>query len=101
MDLNTYFLISVSVFCTLATLYLIGMFIAGLFVRVRIVRILNKVEEIADSANTVSAEVKDFTLNTLESLERFKDSILTFEFFQKIIVAIVELFQRKSDRKKR
>ena len=97
MSLNSFFQISVSIFCIVATIFMIILFIWAVIIRKQINKLIQKFEEIAVTAKTTTGEIKDFVERTITSLEKFKDSILTFEFIRKITSEVITLI--KSNKK--
>lgn len=97
MNLNSFFQLSVSIFCLVGTIFMIVLFVWAVIIRAQINRLIQKFEEIAVIAKTTTGEFKDFIERTIVSLEKFKDSILTFEFIRKMTSEVITLI--KSNRK--
>ena len=97
MNLNSFFQVSVSIFCIVATIFMVILFSWAVIVRIQINKLIQKFEEIAVTAKTTTGEIKDFTERTIASLEKFKDSVLTFEFIRKITSEVITLI--KSNKK--
>lgn len=97
MSLNSFFQVSVSIFCIVATIFMIILFAWAMIIRIQINKLIQKFEEIAVTAKTTTGEIKDFVERTIASLEKFKDSILTFEFIRKITSEVITLI--KSNKK--
>ena len=93
MNLNSFFQISVSIFCIVATIFMIVLFVWTVTIRNQINNLIVKFEEIAVTAKTTSGEIKEFVERTIASLEKFKDSILTFEFVRKIASEVITLIK--------
>jgi len=93
MSLNSFFQISVSIFCIVATVFMIILFVWTVIIRKQINNLIAKFEEIAVTAKTTSGEIKEFIERTITSLEKFKDSILTFEFVRKITSEVITLIK--------
>ena len=99
MSLNSFFQISVSVFCIVATIFMIILFVWIVIIRNQINNLIARFEEIAATAKTTNTEIKEFVERTIASLEKFKDSILTFEFVRKITSEVITLI--KGNRKEK
>ena len=97
MSLNSFFQLSVSIFCIVGTIFMVILFVWTVIVRAQINRLILKFEEIAVTAKTATGEFKDFIERTIVSLDKFKDSILTFEFIRKITAEVITLI--KSNKK--
>lgn len=97
MNLNSFFQVSVSIFCLVATIFMIILFVWATIIRTQINRLIEKFEEIAVTAKTTTGEFKAFIERTIASLEKFKDSILTFEFIRKMTSEVITLI--KSNKK--
>jgi len=97
MNLNSFFQVSVSIFCLVGTIFMIILFIWAVIIRIQINKLIRKFEEIAITAKTTTGEFKDFIERTITSLEKFKDSILTFEFIRKMTSEVITLI--KSNKK--
>lgn len=95
MDLNTYFQLSVSVFCTLSVIILIVLLIWATMLRIKIGKLIVRLEEIIAEVRTTTDEVKSFVERTIASLEKFKESIITFEFIKKAAEEIISLVINK------
>jgi len=93
MNLNSFFQLSVSIFCILASIFMIILFIWAVILRMQINKLMIRFEEIAEVAKTTTREFKDFIERTINSLEKFKDSILTFEFIRKMTSEIITLIK--------
>ncbi|MFA6492861.1 MAG: hypothetical protein WCV58_01850 [Patescibacteria group bacterium] len=76
---------------------MIILFIWAVIIRIQINKLIRKFEEIAITAKTTTGEFKDFIERTITSLEKFKDSILTFEFIRKMTSEVITLI--KSNKK--
>lgn len=99
MDLNSFFQISVSIFCIVGTIFMIVLLIYAVIIRIQIGKLIKKFEEIAVTAKTVTGDVKDFIERTITSLEKFKDSILTFEFIRKMTSEVISLIKTNKKEK--
>ena len=97
MSLNSFFQVSVSIFCIVATIFMIVFFYWAVIIRIQINKLIQKFEEIAVTAKDTTGEIKDFVERTIASLEKFKESILTFEFIRKITSEVITLI--KSNKK--
>lgn len=95
MNLNSFFQISVSVFCIVGMIFMICLFIWAVILRSRISKLITKLEEITATTETVVGEFKDFIERTIASLEKFKKGILTFEFIRKLTSEIISLIKNK------
>ena len=93
MNLNDFFQISVSVFCIVATIFMIILFVWAFMLRVQLGKLITKLEDISKVAKTTAGEAKDFVKRSIESLESFKKSIFTFEFIRRIVTEIIELIK--------
>jgi hypothetical protein len=82
-----------------ATIFMIILFVWTVIIRNQINNLIVKFEEIAATAKTTNAEIKEFVERTITSLEKFKDSILTFEFVRKITSEVITLI--KGNRKEK
>ena len=99
MNLNSFFQLSVSIFCIIASIFMIILFVWAVMIRIQINRLIVKFEEIAVTARSTTGEIKDFIERTIASLEKFKDSILTFEFIRKIATEVITLIKNNKKEK--
>jgi len=99
MSLNSFFQVSVSIFCIVATVFMIILFSWAMIIRIQINKLIQKFEEIAETAKTTTGEIKDFIERTIASLEKFKESILTFEFIRKITSEVITLIKSNNNKK--
>lgn len=95
MDLNSLFQISASIFFILASLFLLVLLAGTISLKIQLNRLIKKLEEVTETAKTATSEAKEFIERTIESLEKFKNSILTFEFIQKLVSEIINLIKSK------
>lgn len=93
MDLNTFFQISVSVFCIIATIFMIIMFVLVIMLRVQVSKLIKNLDDILDVVQTTANNAKDFTERTIESLEAFKNNFFTFEFIRRIVTELIKLIK--------
>ena len=93
MSLNSFFQISVSIFCIIASVFMVIIFIWVVILRMQINKLIVKFGEIADVAKSTSIDVKEFIERTIAALEKFKESILTFEFIRKITSEVMGLIR--------
>lgn len=95
MNLESFFQISVSIFSIVATIFIVILLAWGITIRIQINKLIQKFEEIAATAKTTTGEFKDFIDRTINSLEKFKESILTFEFIRKMTAEVISLIKSK------
>lgn len=99
MNLNDFFQISVSVFCSLATVFMLAFLVWAIVLHRQISRLVKKLLEITEIAKTTAGDTQDFVNRTIKSLEAFKQSIFTFEFVRRIIQEIIDLVRNNSREK--
>lgn len=97
MTLNSFFQISVIIFCTVATIFMLILFVWLIKFRIRLNKLIQKLEEISEIAKTTTLKIQDFLEETIESLETFKKSITTFKFIGQIITEIIKLFKNNKE----
>lgn len=100
MTLNAFFQVSVSVFCIVATIFMLALFIWAIMLKIQLGKLIKKLEEISEIAKSTAGEARDFVERTIQSLESFKNSIFTFEFIRRIATEVIELIKnnRKGDK---
>lgn len=94
MTLDSFFQISVSVFCIVATIFLLIIFVWAIMLKNQLAKLIKKLEEISEIAKTTAAETKEFVERTIESLESFKQSIFTLDFIRRIVEEVMKLFKK-------
>ena len=99
MTLNSFFQVSVSVFCIVATVFMLTLFVWAITIKIQLSKLIKKLEEISEIAKTTAGEAKDFVERTIQSLEAFKNSIFTFEFIRKIATEVIDLIKHKKGEK--
>lgn len=72
------------------------LFVWTVMLRAQLSKLIKKLEDILEIAETVAGETKDFVERSIESLETFKKSIFTFEFIRRIVTKIIELIKSNS-----
>lgn len=95
MELNSFFQISVSVFCIVATIFMLTLFVWAIMLKVQMSKLIKKLEEISEIAKTTAGDARDFVERSIKSLEAFKNSIFTFEFIRKIATEVIDLIKNK------
>ncbi len=93
MNLNSFFQISVSIFSIVGTVFMIVLLVWAIIIRIQIGKLIKKFEDIAVMAKTTTNEFKEFIERTIASLEKFKQSILTFEFIRKMATEVISLMK--------
>ena len=96
MDLNVYFQLSVSIFCTLAIIFLLTFFVWMIMLRSQIGKLIAKIDEIVETAKSTAGEAKAFTERTIASLETFKSNLFTFDFIRRIVTEVISLIKNNS-----
>lgn len=96
MILNTFFQVSVSIFCVVATVFMIILFVWTVAFRAQLSKLIMKLEEVLETAKTTANETKNFVEKTIESLETFKKSIFTLEFVRRIVTETIELVKNNT-----
>lgn len=99
MNLNSFFQVSVSIFSIVGTIFMIILIVYAVIIRIQIGKLIKKFEEIAVEAKTATDEFKAFIVRTIESLEKFKDSIMTFEFIRKMTTEVISLIKNNKKEK--
>ena len=100
MTLNTFFQVSVSIFCIIASIFMITLFIWAIMLQAQLSKLITKIGEITEIAKTTAGETKDFIERTIQSLETFKQSIFTFDFIRRIITEIIGLIKNHNNNSK-
>jgi hypothetical protein len=96
MTLNAFFQISVSVFCIVATIYMIVLFVWSIMLQNQLGKLTKQLGEVLETAKTTSNDAKEFVEKTIKSLESFKNSIFTFDFVRRIVTEIIQLIKNNS-----
>jgi hypothetical protein len=96
MALNVLFQLSVSIFCVVATIFMIILFVWSLMLRTQVNKLIKMLEDISDVVKATAEDTKGFMDRTIESLETFKNSIFTFEFIRRIITEVITLVKNNS-----
>jgi len=100
MTLDTFFQLSVSIFCVIATILMIATLIWFIWFQIKIAKLAKKLEDILENVKLTTAEVRSFVERTITWLETFKKSIFTFEFIRNIVMNIINLIKNNSKGKK-
>jgi hypothetical protein len=89
--MNSFFQLSVSIFCIVGTVFMITLFIWAIMLQIQISKLINKLEEISEIAKETASDAKGFVERTIKSLETFKNSLFTFEFIRKIAMEVIDM----------
>lgn len=100
MDLTQLFLISVSIFAMLGSIALIVYGVLTYLFYKRFDLLAKKVDQIADKGIETSEQVKGFVSRTIDRLETFEKSIITFDAAKKLTEQIISAFQSNQKTKK-
>ena len=95
MDLTIFFQISVSVFCIVATLALIFVTVNAVLLRLKLRKLINSLEQIAQNAADSSGDIKEFIDHTIDSIDRFKSMYFTYEALWKTANDIIGLIKSR------
>lgn len=99
MNLNTFFQLAVSVFCVVATIFMVTVFIWAIMFQAQLNKLIKKIEEILEIAKVTAGNTKDFVDRTITSLETFKKSVFTFDFISRIVTEIIKLIKNREQTK--
>ncbi|MEI8143407.1 MAG: hypothetical protein WCG48_02225 [Candidatus Berkelbacteria bacterium] len=100
MTLNDFFQVSVSVFCIVATVFMIMTFIWIVMLRSKLNKLIDKLEEISETARSTTGEIKQFVERIIQSLDDFRQSVFTLGFVSKIVNQVIGLISNNSKGKK-
>jgi hypothetical protein len=95
MDLTIFFQISVSIFCIVATFTLIFFAINAVLMRLKLRKLINSLEQIAQNAADSSDDIKEFIDRTIDSVDRFKSLFFTYETLWKTANSIIDLIKSR------
>lgn len=95
MNLNSFFQLSVSIFCITGTIFMIVLFVWALKAWAQIDKLITEFQKIATTIESTSIDVKSFIDRTIAALEKLKESVLTFEFIRKITSEVITLIKGK------
>lgn len=73
-----------------------ALFIWGINFRVRLSKLMERIEEIIEITRTTAGTARDFTERTIKSVETFKKNIFTFETARKIITETIRFIKNNS-----
>lgn len=96
MELNNFFQVSVSVFCVVATVFMIMTMVWLTMLGVQFNKMIAMLEQILEIARTTSEDVKKFVERTIDSLEAFKNSIFTFESIRRVVTEIIKMIKNNA-----
>ncbi len=94
MGLETFFMLSVGIFCSISTIALILFFIWGIKFSIQLDKIAKQVEQIAIISKETAKDVKGFVDRTIATIEKFKENLVTVETIRKIATEVVEVIQK-------
>lgn len=96
MNLNAFFQVSVSIFCIVATIYMIVLFVWSVMLQNQLKKLTIQLGEILETAKATANDSKEFVDRTIKSLETFKNSIFTFDFVRRIVTEIIDLIKNNT-----
>lgn len=96
MSLNTFFQVSVSIFCIVATIYMVFLFVWSVMIQNQLNKLAKQLGEILETAKTTSNDAKEFVERTIKSLETLKNSIFTLDFVRRVVTEIIGLIKNNS-----
>ncbi len=99
MDLQSFYYFSNSIFSIVATIFIVIVSVIAIATSIRVNRFAKRVEEISARGVEVSEEVKNFVSETLERINRWQQSMLTYESAKKLVMEIIETVQKVKERK--
>jgi len=96
MNLNTFFQLSVIIFCIVATLFIFILFMWAIKLRVQLNKLIIRLENISSVAETAAEEAKDSIEKSIQSLETFKNGIFAFKLVPWIATQIISIIKNNS-----
>lgn len=94
MGLEIFFMLSVGIFCSIATIVLVAFFIWGIKFSIQLDKIAKQVEQIAIISKETAHDVKGFVDRTIATIEKFKENLVTVETIRKIAMEVVDAVQK-------
>jgi len=99
MDLQSFYYFTSSIFSIVATIFIVIISVIAVATSIRVNRLAKRVEEISARGVEVSEEVKNFVSETLERINRWQQSMLTYESAKKLVMEIIETVQKVKEKK--
>lgn len=95
MDLTKIFLISTSIFATIASIYLLILGIQCIVLLTRANKIAKKIDDLAVTVKNTVVESGDSVKAVSASIEQFIKSLFTAEAIKKTVVELIKVFRNK------
>jgi len=96
MNLTIFYQLAVSVFCVVATIFMVTIFIWAIMFQAQLNKLIEKIEEILEIAKVTAGDTKDFVDRTIQSLETFKKSVFTFDFIGRVVTEIIKFIKNNN-----
>lgn len=93
MNLTIFYQLAISVFCVVATIFMVTIFVWTIVINAQFKQLIKKLDEILEIAKVTVIDTKNFTERTIQSLETFKKSIFTFDFIGRIVAEIIKMIK--------
>ncbi|MEW6353882.1 MAG: hypothetical protein AB1469_06265 [Pseudomonadota bacterium] len=93
--METYYLSSVSVAATLFSILLIGLAVAGVWLAVRLKRILDKLDRLADTSSHIAYNVKELVQATSHRLIALEQAYLTVQGVRRTVSLLSRAFHKR------
>lgn len=100
MDLQTYYLSSVSVAATLGSVVLITLAVIGIWFAIRLKKMLDKVDRLTDTTSDMAVSVKELVHVTTSRIITIEKAFLTAQGIGQLAQLVVNAFSNRKVHKK-
>ncbi|MEO7557646.1 MAG: hypothetical protein ABIT92_01035 [Gammaproteobacteria bacterium] len=100
MNIETYYLSSVSVAATLFSLLLIAWALISIWLVVRLRKVLDKVDKLTDTTSDMAHSVNELVQTSTQRLISLEKAFLTAQGIKHLAYIIVDMFHNRKDDKK-
>lgn len=93
--METYYLSSVSVAATLFSILLLGLSVIGVWVALRLKKILDKLDKLTDTTSSIAYNVKDLVQTTTQRLISIEKAYLTLQGVRQVAGVVANAFHNR------
>lgn len=100
MTLETYYLLSLSIGATLFSVLVIILIISSVWLNIRLRKLLDKVDTLANSSLAMSQDIKELVQTTTDRLVSFEKNFLTLQGIKQVAHEIAEVIKSRNNKEK-
>lgn len=94
MDLQNFYFVTNSISSILITIFLFVLIAILVSLYIKVSKLADKIDKVADNGIETSRDIKEFVHKTLESIDHFRQNILTFDSVRRITGEVMQAIKK-------